>query len=86
MEGTGIADRKNLTQSSSAINSFLEQARRLGPLESGAPRARLVFALDATMSRQPTWDLACRVQREMFAAGGHDGGLAVQLVYFRGLR
>lgn len=79
-----MTDRKNLTQSSSAINSFLEQARRLGPLESGAPRARLVFALDATMSRQPTWDLACRVQSEMFAAASHAGGLSIQLVYFRG--
>jgi hypothetical protein len=79
-----MTDRKNLTQSSSAIDSFLEQARRLGPLESGVPRARLVFALDATMSRQPTWDLACRVQSEMFAAASHAGGLSIQLVYFRG--
>jgi hypothetical protein len=36
------------------------------------------------MSRQPTWDLACRVQGEMFAAASHSGGLSVQLVYFRG--
>jgi hypothetical protein len=68
----------------SAIEAFLEEAKRLGPLESGAPRARLVFALDATMSRQPTWDLACRVQGEMFAAASHAGGLSIQLVYFRG--
>jgi hypothetical protein len=36
------------------------------------------------MSRQPTWDLACRVQGEMFTAAGQAGGLSVQLVYFRG--
>jgi hypothetical protein len=36
------------------------------------------------MSRQPTWDLACRVQGEMFNAASHAGGLSVQLVYFRG--
>jgi hypothetical protein len=36
------------------------------------------------MSRQPTWDLACRVQSEMFDATASVGGLSVQLVYFRG--
>ena len=65
------------------IESFLSQAKQLGPVESGA-RARLVFALDATMSRQPTWDLACRVQGEMFETAAGIGGLSVQLVYFRG--
>lgn len=68
----------------SMVDTFLEQAKRLAPLASGAPRARLVFALDATMSRQPTWDLACRLQGEMFAAASQAGGLSIQLVYFRG--
>ena len=45
---------------------------------------RLVFALDATMSRQPTWDLAAEVQAGMFDAAAAIGSLAVQLVYFRG--
>ena len=66
------------------IDAFLAEAKRLGPLASVESRARLVFALDATMSRQPTWDLACRVQGEMFAAASVAGGLSVQLVYFRG--
>jgi hypothetical protein len=66
------------------IDTFLVEAKRLGPLTGNAPRARLVFALDATMSRQPTWDLACRVQGEMFATASDAGGLSVQLVYFRG--
>jgi len=66
------------------IDTFLDEAKRLGPTANGAPRARLIFALDATMSRQPTWDLACRVQGEMFGAASHAGGLSVQLVYFRG--
>jgi hypothetical protein len=65
------------------IDSFLAEAKRPGPLTGNTPRARLVFALDATMSRQPTWDLACRVQGEMFAATSDAGGLSVQLVYFR---
>ena len=37
------------------------------------------------MSRQPTWDLACKLQGEMFDAVGKAGALSVQLVYFRGL-
>ena len=37
------------------------------------------------MSRQPTWDLACELQAEMFDAVGAAGGLFVQLVYFRGI-
>jgi hypothetical protein len=80
--------KKDLTQASSTpasmIESFLDEAKRLGPVASGSPQARLIFALDATMSRQPTWDLACRVQAEMFTAASQAGGLLVQLVYFRG--
>jgi hypothetical protein len=66
------------------IDSFLSQAKHLGPTSEAGPRPRLVFALDATMSRQPTWDLACRVQGEMFQTAAEIGGLSVQLVYFRG--
>nr|WP_319485372.1 VWA domain-containing protein [uncultured Cohaesibacter sp.] len=45
---------------------------------------RLMFALDATMSRQATWDVACSLQSEMFSVAENQGGLATQLVYFRG--
>jgi hypothetical protein len=44
----------------------------------------MIFALDATMSRQPTWDLAQGLTGRMFEATGALGGLDVQLVYFRG--
>jgi len=47
---------------------------------------RLIFALDATASRQPTWDKACTLQAEIFtAATAAAAGVEVQLVYFRGL-
>ena len=49
-----------------------------------AAAGRLIFALDATMSRQPTWDIACKLQGEMFETARALGGLDVQLVYFRG--
>ena len=67
-----------------AVDAFLRDANRLAPATAAGPRPRLVFALDATMSRQPTWDLACRVQGDMFATTSSIGGLSVQLVYFRG--
>ncbi len=67
------------------IDAFLAKAKALGPRMDGR-RGRLAFALDATMSRQPTWDLACKLQAEMFEEAGAIGGLDVQLIYFRGLR
>ena len=48
------------------------------------PRGRLIFALDATASRQPSWDKACQIQAQMFAAVGQMGGLDIQLVYYCG--
>ena len=65
------------------LDAFLEAARNIAPVGSHKT-GRLVFALDATMSRQPTWDTACKLQAEMFNAVGRAGGLEVQLVYFRG--
>lgn len=65
------------------VAAFLDQARDLARRQTEA--ARLVLALDATMSRQPTWDLACTLQGQMFDAVGRAGALSVQLVYFRGL-
>jgi hypothetical protein len=48
-------------------------------------RGRLIFALDATASRQPTWDTAAYLQAQMFETVAAIGGLDVQLIYFRGL-
>lgn len=45
---------------------------------------RLIFALDATASRQPSWDVACHTQGAMFEAVASLGGLDVQLVFYRG--
>ena len=67
-----------------AIDAFLQRARTMAPQSAGGGRGRLMFALDATMSRQPTWDRACQIQAGMFAEAAAVGGLDVQLVYFRG--
>lgn len=67
------------------IEAFIERVRALGPVTTGGKRGRLIFALDATMSRQPTWDTACTLQADMFREAAAIGGLDIQLVYFRGL-
>jgi hypothetical protein len=66
------------------IDAFVARARILAPTLEAGQRGRLIFALDATMSRQPTWDAACRLQGEMFHEAAAIGGLEVQLVYYRG--
>ncbi|MCQ4189592.1 VWA domain-containing protein [Methylocystis suflitae] len=66
---------------SGPIDAFLDKAKNVA---ARASRGRLIFALDATMSRQPTWDMAQSIQGEMFRTTAAQGGLDVQLVYFRG--
>ena len=67
------------------IDKFLETVRSLGPAAQPGQRGRLIFALDATMSRQPLWDTACHLQADMFREAAAIGGLDVQLIYYRGL-
>jgi hypothetical protein len=66
------------------VSAFVEAAKQV-PATSETGRGRLIFALDVTMSRQPTWDLAQSLQAKMFQVASGLGGLDVQLVYFRGL-
>ncbi|MBN9670884.1 VWA domain-containing protein [Roseibium aggregatum] len=72
----------SLRSADTEISAFLDKAKGLQP--AGDCGGRLIFALDATMSRQPTWDQACHIQAEMFQEAGKIGGLNIKLVYFRG--
>ncbi len=67
---------------SAEVAEFLRRAAATPA--AAAPCGRLIFALDATASRQPTWDQACRLQGDMFAVAAELGGLALQLVWYRG--
>src|SRR6266566_3220211 len=81
-----MGDDKNRlpTEARSAeVGEFLERLKKAPPTHPGG-RGRLIFALDATASREPTWDRACRIQGEMFEATAALGGLDVKLVYYRG--
>jgi hypothetical protein len=85
----GHGDTPAAASSRAEIDAFLDRLRTIERRDSSrggrGGRGRLIFALDATMSRQPTWDTACKVQAEMFQEAQSVGGLDVQLVYFRGV-
>jgi len=69
---------------SADVDAFLRRVAAVPPPRPAGGRGRLIFAMDATASREPTWDRACQLQGEMFEATAELGGLDVQLVYFRG--
>jgi hypothetical protein len=82
------SSRKDISPASSRdeVNAFLAKvAATPAPLRR-AQQGRLMFAMDATASREPSWDQACQIQAEMFDATASLGGLDVQLCYFRGFR
>jgi hypothetical protein len=81
-----VAPTAGLTPSTQdEIDAFLASARARTPAVTANHRGRLIFGFDATMSRQPTWDIACALQADMFAEAAGNGGLDIQLVYYRGI-
>lgn len=67
-----------------AVDSFVREVGRLPASRAPGGRGRLLFAMDATASREPTWDHACSIQGEMFVAADALGGLDVRLAFYRG--
>lgn len=78
-----VRQKSELPSADADVSAFLEKARSIKP-QPGSD-GRLIFALDATMSRQPTWDQACHIQAEMFQEAGSIGGLNIKLVFFEDL-
>ena len=66
------------------VDVFLARLAATPNVKAADQRGRLIFALDATASRQPTWDHAARIQGEMFLATAALGGLELQLCFYRG--
>jgi hypothetical protein len=66
------------------VSAFLDKLARTPAVRPAEGRGRLIFVMDATASREPTWDRACHIQGEMFSETDALGGLEVQLVFFRG--
>lgn len=79
-------DEKSLskTSSSAEIQAFLTKVASLPASKQSQSKKRLIFALDATASREPAWKQARRIQGEMFDAASSVGTLEIQLCYFRG--
>ncbi len=79
-------DRKTLStgknSSGQEIAQFLRQVKQLPAQNQN--QGRLLFAIDATASRQHTWDTATHLQASLFQATDNIGGLLAQLCYYRG--
>ena len=76
--------RDSLTTSRSReVDAFLETVAATPARDKGG---RLIFAMDATASREPTWDRACGIQGRMFEEAAAVGDLWLQLCYYRGYR
>ncbi|MFI4987146.1 MAG: VWA domain-containing protein [Alphaproteobacteria bacterium] len=72
------------TGRTAAVAEFLAEVARAPAARPQEGRGRLIFAMDATASREPTWDRAARIQGDMFKATEGLGGLDVQLAFYRG--
>ena len=68
--------------SAADVAAFVGKVRSMAPGAGGG--GRLIFAMDATASREPSWDTACHIQGEMFRETSSLGGLSIQLAYYRG--
>ncbi|MGB5833370.1 MAG: VWA domain-containing protein [Thiohalocapsa sp.] len=68
----------------SDVDAFLRQVAATPPQPRSGRRGRLIFAMDATASREPSWDRAAGIQAAMFQETGDLGGLEVQLCHYGG--
>jgi hypothetical protein len=66
------------------IDAFIQKVALTPASAPTGERGRLIFALDATASREPTWDRACQIQGHMFQEASSVGGLDIQMAYYRG--
>jgi len=78
------AEQAREVSPTSDVDAFLAKVNAMPPATQAGESGRLIFAMDATMSRQPSWDRALQIQGEMFEETAKIGGLDVQLIFFRG--
>lgn len=67
------------------ITSFLDKVARTPATVPSGSSGKLIFALDATASREPTWEQARQLQSTMFDVASSLGGLSMQLCFFQGM-
>jgi hypothetical protein len=66
------------------VSVFLSKVSKAPVIKAAKERGRLIFAMDATASRESTWDQACHIQGQMFEQTAVLGGLDIQLCHYRG--
>lgn len=81
---TKSSDKLPSKSAQSEVEAFLRKVAATPPVKSTTERGRLIFAMDATASREPSWDRACHIQSQMFLETDSLGGLDIQLVHYRG--
>jgi hypothetical protein len=79
-------DRLPTRSTSGEVEAFLNAVARTPARPKSGRRGRLIFGMDATASREASWDRACHLQAEMFAETAALGGLEVLLCYYHGFR
>jgi hypothetical protein len=80
-------DRLPAKSSQADVDAFLAKVAAIPPpAKKSGERGKLIFAMDATASREPTWDVATHIQSQMFEETAALGGLEVQLCYYRGFK
>lgn len=80
----GTQKRRDLAPATTSVDGFLVEAAR-ARVPANQATHRMLFGIDATASRQPTWDLACALHAELFTEAARLGNIAIQLCYYRGL-
>lgn len=70
--------------SASGVDAFLAEMAAVRQLKPAPSAGRLIFAVDATASREPTWRRAARLQAQMFEVAAEVGQLAIQVCYYQG--
>ncbi len=75
---------KGISTRTTSVKAFLDQVSKVPIPADSQTTGRLVFGMDATASREPCWDMACKIQTEMFTETAALGQLQIQLCYYQG--
>jgi len=74
----------SIPKAQTSVDVFIKQLATRPTSDRATSKGRLIFAMDATASRQPTWDTAAQTQGQMFSATDQMGGIDIQLAFYRG--
>ena len=75
---------KRVKKTQISVDAFLTELSIRSSISQKTSKGRLIYAMDATASRQPSWNTAAQIQGEMFSVASDLGGLSIQLAFYRG--